>query len=52
MPSDKQNEGSTISVEYQIVGQFGDGNFCDIGGLPTTKVNVLKLYENCKPNKL
>ncbi len=52
MPSDKQNEGSTISVKYQTVGQFGDGNFCDIGGLPTTKVNVLKLYENCKPNKL
>lgn len=51
IPSNKQKEGSTISVKYQIVDQFGDGNFCDIGGLPTTKVHVLKLYENCKPNE-
>ncbi|WP_293302672.1 hypothetical protein [Pedobacter sp. UBA4863] len=51
IPSDKQKEGIVISIKYQIVSQFGDGNFCDIGGLPTIKVNVMKLYENCMPNE-
>ncbi|MFN0255189.1 hypothetical protein [Pedobacter ureilyticus] len=47
IPLNKQKEGSTISIKYQIVSQFGNGNFCDIGGLPPIKASILNIYDSC-----
>lgn len=44
IPSEKQLTGSIISIKYEIVNQFEDGNFCDIGGLPPIKAMVIQFY--------
>ena len=44
IPSDKRTKGSIISIKYEIVDQFEEGNFCDIGGLPPIKAWVVQFY--------
>ena len=48
LPAEKQREGDTIHFSYKKVASFSEGNFCDIGGLPITKIEILKIFnQNC-----
>jgi hypothetical protein len=34
-----------IGFDFKPVTFFSQGNFCDIGGLPNTKIEIVKLYD-------
>ncbi len=40
------NEGDIIYFDYKEV-EILDGDFCDIGGLPASLIEIIELYENC-----
>ncbi|MEJ7780590.1 MAG: hypothetical protein WKF68_13490 [Daejeonella sp.] len=47
-----KSKGDTIYFEYKEVDHFSTGNFCDIGGLPKPKLEILALVsENCAGNE-
>lgn len=51
VPQDKI-KGDTIYFNFKNVAQFSNGNFCDIGGLPDTKIEILNLVtKNCADNE-
>jgi len=45
LPNTKSNVGDIISFNYKVVDIFSSGIFCDIGGLPKTKIEVTDLFE-------
>jgi hypothetical protein len=47
LPGNNPNDGTIISINYVIVNKFDHGNFCEIGGLPSTKIELRELYTNC-----
>ena len=34
-----------FGLNFKFVDTFSKGNFCDIGGLPKTKIEILELFE-------
>lgn len=46
LPIEKYEKGDTICFNYRIVEAFTSGNFCDIGGLPETKIEVTEFFNN------
>ena len=45
LPNTKSNVGDIISFNYKVVDNFSSGIFCDIGGLPKTKIEITDLFE-------
>lgn len=46
LPIESCEKGDTLYFSYRIVKAFTSGNFCDIGGLPGTKIEVSELFDN------
>lgn len=46
LPSKGNVSGDTIYIEFKGVDTFSTGNFCDIGGLPPTKIEIQNMYNN------
>lgn len=48
LPEENYEKGDVIYFDYEKVEVFTTGNFCDIGGLPNIKIEILELYtSNC-----
>lgn len=50
IPSENKIVGDTINIEFNKVTTFSSGNFCDIGGLPSTKIEIKNLYSTSCAN--
>lgn len=46
IPSENKMPNNTIYIEFEKVNSFSTGNFCDIGGLPSTKIEIKNVYNN------
>ncbi len=47
IPTEKLKVGDVISLNFEKVASFSSGNFCDIGGLPSIKIEGKNFYESC-----
>ena len=45
LPDSKSDVENIISFNYKVVDKFSSGFFCDIGGLPKTKIEITDLFE-------
>lgn len=43
-----KNTGDILTIDFKKVDNFKEGNFCDIGNLPSTKIEILNL---CNSNE-
>jgi hypothetical protein len=46
LSEENHEEGDVIYFDYKEVEVFTSGDFCDIGGLPNIKIEILELYSN------
>lgn len=51
IPGESKTVGDTLHIDFQKVDFFQNGDFCDIGGLPSTKIEIKNLYtDDCLTN--
>ncbi|MFT2011503.1 hypothetical protein ACMA1I_22725 [Pontibacter sp. 13R65] len=43
VPQERQVEGDTLLFTYETVTHFSGNNYCEIGGLPRIKIEILRL---------
>ena len=47
LADDQMDQGQVLSIKFEVVEFLGEGNYCEIGGLPNTKISIMEYYE-CK----